>query len=57
MFEGFVNWLRRMEATLAGASRSDSEVLASELAELRVVAPLYLAKRWAWAARGLAGRF
>lgn len=35
MFKRFVDWLRRMEATWAAASRSDTEILASELAELR----------------------
>lgn len=35
MFERFANWLRHLEATWDAASRSDCEILASELAELR----------------------
>lgn len=35
MFKRFANWLRHMEATWAAASRSDTEILASELAKLR----------------------
>lgn len=35
MFKRFADWLRRMETTWAAASRSDVEILASELTELR----------------------
>lgn len=35
MFQRFSDWLRRMEAAWAAASRSDAEILAAELTELR----------------------
>jgi len=35
MFKRFIDWLRRMDAAWTAATRSDFEVLASELAELR----------------------
>lgn len=35
MIQRFADWLRRMETAWAAASRSDFEILASELTELR----------------------
>lgn len=35
MFQRFADWLRRMEAAWATASRSDFEILASDRTELR----------------------
>lgn len=35
MFQRYADWLRHMEAAWAAASRSDFEILASELIELR----------------------
>lgn len=35
MIQRFADWLRRMEAAWAAASRSDFEILASDLTELR----------------------
>lgn len=35
MFQRFADWLRRMEAAWVAASRSDTEILAAELTELR----------------------
>lgn len=35
MFQRFADWLRRMEAAWAAASRSDFEILVAELTELR----------------------
>lgn len=35
MMQRFADWLRRMEAAWTAASRSDFEILAAELTELR----------------------
>ena len=35
MFKRFIDWLARMEAAWTAATRSDVEILASELTELR----------------------
>ena len=44
MFQRFADWLWRMEAAWAAASRSDIEILASELTELREKVRLLEAK-------------